>query len=264
MEAANKKVNATDIQSNVIYALETRPISEVVALMVEHKISSVLVHDEQKNIVGIVTERDIVRKFTLVDLDGKMTRPIATIMTRGVKFVTTNNLYKQIIDLHLKYRIRHFPILIAKEQKVENVLGIMSITDFLRRFILDKKEETVVPKDSPAIPLGILSTLAYYEAYRNVFTDLGFTISQVQDFNEFFKKQPKGKASGLIFDMDGYTPEQLKQMVPLVRKYPGKTAYATSNHLMLAPFRKGLNKDLQAIALKPLDISYFSWFFGRG
>ena len=255
-----------DVNSNIIYALDDAPIGDIVTEMVEKQISSILVHDINKLIVGIVTERDIVRKFTLVDVEDKMDRPISTLMSRDVKFVSLEGMHDQIVDYHLKYRIRHFPILNGKEPKVDNIVGLISITDFLRDFILgDKleKKDKSAETEPERIPLGVLSTIANYEQYRKIFSEMLFKVESVEDINDFAKKQEHPDFGPLIFDLDGFTPEELRKIIPLVRKYRGRTCYATSNHQLLVPFRRGLNRSVQAIALKPIDISYFNWFLSQ-
>ena len=76
------KSEAGYINSTVSFAKHDMLMQDVVKEMIDKKISSVLVEDDKGMIVGIITERDIVRKFTLLDLEDKLQRTVATIPTR--------------------------------------------------------------------------------------------------------------------------------------------------------------------------------------
>lgn len=252
--------------SRIVCVKDDVLIEDVVKIIVEKKISSVLVQDKNHLIVGIITERDIVRKVTLLDVKDKLSHTAATIMTRGVKFVSLDNLEEQIIDLHLKERIRHFPILDGLTPVEQNIVGMISITDFVRRYIADRRHQKdasqsqlVSEKEKPAIALGIIATFSNYEPYRKIFSQLGFKVFYIDDFNTFYNKQSQPSAQ-IIFDLDGFDQSSLKNLIPLVRKYRGRVIFATSQAQLIAPFRQGLDKTHQTISLKPIDVSYFSWF----
>lgn len=255
---------ADPVYSNVLFARTDDLIAEVVRIMIDQKVSSVLVLDSQDIVVGILTERDIVRKFTLVEISDKLNRPVSSIMTRGLEFVSLDNIYDQIIKLHLEKRIRHFPILNGKTAKKENIIGIMSITDFLRQHIINApKNHTDIPSQQQVVKLtlGILAKIQSKETYRKVFSDLGFDVKVLEDFNDFYKNINSDQPPPLLFDMDGYNQNELKSLIPMVRKYKGNTVFATSQPQIVALFRKNISSKNHSIALKPLDISYCSWFF---
>jgi CBS domain-containing protein len=109
-------------------------ITETIRLMISKKISSVLIINDLRDIVGIVTERDILRKISTLDIDIKLARPIRTIMARPVKFVYEESLLNDIKMLHQNFHCRHFPVLKDKDShpNLDNLVGIVSTTDIFR------------------------------------------------------------------------------------------------------------------------------------
>lgn len=110
------------------------PITDAVRLMISKKISSILIINDVRDIIGIVTERDILRKISTLDIDLKLSRPIRTIMSRPVKFVSESTLLLDIKLLHHNHHCRHFPVLINKDgpANLDNLAGIVSTTDIFR------------------------------------------------------------------------------------------------------------------------------------
>lgn len=102
--------------------------------MISNKISSILIIDEGREIIGIVTERDILRKISTLDVDMKLARPIRTIMARPVKFVYEESLLSDIKILYHSLQCRHFPVLKKKDSptNLDSLVGIVSATDIFR------------------------------------------------------------------------------------------------------------------------------------
>ena len=100
--------------------LET--VYEAIRIMQEKNIGALVVLVENF-IVGIVSERDYVRKVILDHTASKETR-VSEIMTREVVTVTTETSVSDCFRLMRDHHIRHLPV-------VENriVLGIISLRD---------------------------------------------------------------------------------------------------------------------------------------
>ena len=112
-------------------------INQVLGKMIESGVSCVLVHDANENIVGIMTERDVIRKLSLLKADISLDRPINTVMARPVAFVDQKNLLRDIAKLHRDKRLRHFPVLkdVTAGAKVSNLAGILTVTDVARAYL---------------------------------------------------------------------------------------------------------------------------------
>lgn len=238
-------------------------IADIVDQMVNEKVSSVLVKDADNKIIGIVTERDIVSKFTLLDVDDKLERKVQTIMSRPVDFVHTNSLLEDAKRLHLEKHYRHFPVIKSGSAPVEeNVVGMASITDFFRYLIgagnsvAQEKEEQ--PKEKKSVGI-LVSNVGYLEQYRGYFDRDLFDIEEIGDFHEFVKNHGADTVP-LIFDMDGYREKELKNLVPIVKNYRAKLIMTTSNPSLALLFKKYVKHERQSLVLKPIDHRYFQWF----
>jgi CBS domain-containing protein len=252
------------INSSVSFVNQDKLIQDAVQEMIDRGISSILVEDGNGLIVGIVTERDIVRKFTLLDLQDKLTRTVSTIMTRPVSFVQVKDFHKQIIKLHLERRIRHFPILSGPEATKENLVGIVSITDVARNYMLAEQDKLPKSTNAPSksakkAVVGILAkTRQQVNSYIDVFNGLGFDTSEVTDLLKFSSSKDASHQT-LILDLDGYTDQQVHDLLPVAVKAKMFLILTTSQPSMLPIFKKYIDKNHQEIATKPLDLSYVSW-----
>lgn len=111
-----------------VFASPHQSVAQVAAVMAEKRIGVVMIRDENGALVGIVSERDIVRAAAERD-PSFIQGPAVDIGTRGVVTCRPNSepdyIYKDMIDR----KIRHMPVL-----EDEKVIGMVSMTDLLRFF----------------------------------------------------------------------------------------------------------------------------------
>lgn len=249
------------INSNVVFVSQDLPMQEAVQTMIDHKISSILVLDSDEQVVGILTERDIVQKFTLLDMGDKLTRTVVTMMTRPVRFANVKTLKADVTKMHLEHKIRHFPVIKGQDHKKENVVGIVSITDLARQAMVeDKKLKSEVEAQSTTkTVVGVLTSQRNNtNTYMEIFSGMGFATREVSDLHKF-AASPDAASYTLIFDLDGYSERQLHEMIPVVVKAKCYLILTTSQPNLVLVFKKFIKKDHQEIAMKPIDISYLSW-----
>ena len=111
-------------------------VYEALKVMGEHNVGSVLVMDEQKNLLGILTERDYARKIVLKGKRSQETL-VSEIMTGAEKLVTVS-LETSLDDCMEKMsgnKIRHLPVI--ENKKVHTVI---SIGDVVAAVIRQQKE----------------------------------------------------------------------------------------------------------------------------
>lgn len=99
-------------------------VSDAVALMVQRKIGALVVCEEGR-VVGIFTERDVVRQAaTSVDWTGM---PVARLMTPDPFTVTPSETWATAGDLMVRKRVRHLPV-------VEGgcLVGMLSVRDLMQ------------------------------------------------------------------------------------------------------------------------------------
>ncbi len=96
--------------------------------MAEHNIGALLVM-EDKRILGILSERDCVRKL---DLQGRSSRTtlVEEIMTPRVLYIEASRSIEEGMALMLEKNIRHLPVM-----EGDRLLGMISIRDLLKAMV---------------------------------------------------------------------------------------------------------------------------------
>jgi CBS domain-containing protein len=107
------------------------PASEALRIMAEHDIGALLVLDAERP-VGIVTERDLVRKLALPG-HNPATTPVSAIMTDRVLYVEPGQTLEECMALMTDKHVRHLPVIDDGRP-----LGIVSIRDIVADLIAEK------------------------------------------------------------------------------------------------------------------------------
>ena len=105
-------------------------------LMNDHKIGSLLVLEDGR-LVGILTERDILRRVVAEQRDAATTR-VEEVMTRDVVCCRLHTDLEEARSVMKHRRIRHLPVL----EEGDGVVGIISIGD-LNAYQVDYQERTI-------------------------------------------------------------------------------------------------------------------------
>ena len=111
--------------SNVVTVKPTQLIREVLALLAEYNVGALVVTDESDRCVGIISERDVVRRAA-VDED-VFTLPVSEVMSTEVIVGQPHHDLLPVAHTMIEKRIRHLPIV-----ESERVVGIISIGDVLK------------------------------------------------------------------------------------------------------------------------------------
>ncbi|NKB99538.1 MAG: CBS domain-containing protein [Pseudomonadales bacterium] len=109
-------------------------VFDAVEMMNREDIGALLVQIDGY-LVGIVSERDYVRKVLLDHHATKITK-VSEIMTRDPVTVTPEDTVVHCIALTRKHRIRHLPVVVAGKP-----VGILSLRDLFLDVIHEKFEE---------------------------------------------------------------------------------------------------------------------------
>jgi len=109
------------------------PLDDLIAIRAERRIGTVVVVNSDHQVIGIVSERDIIRHLST---GGKTANSVTkNIMTSKVITVENNVTSAQLMQLMTEHRIRHVPI--TRDGKL---VGIVSIGDVVKR-LLEKYEQ---------------------------------------------------------------------------------------------------------------------------
>jgi len=103
----------------------TVTVAEAVQEMNTRKVGSVLVMNGLR-LVGIFTERDVLRRVVGACLDPELT-PIAKVMTVDVLTVEPSATVQEVMDIFTEKRCRHLPVMQAGR-----LVGVISIGDVSR------------------------------------------------------------------------------------------------------------------------------------
>ena len=112
------------------------PVIELVATIASRRIGAVLVLDDNGQLAGIVSERDVVKALashgpTMVDLQA------GNIMTAPVTTVTPQTTINEAMELMDRGYFRHLPVV-----DQDKLVGIISVRDVVRARIERHVEET--------------------------------------------------------------------------------------------------------------------------
>jgi CBS domain-containing protein len=110
----------------------TASVLDAVRLMAEKNIGGLLVL-EGGNVVGVVTERDLVRKAFLMAKSTQDT-PVLEIMTSEVMYVSLERTSEECMALMTENRFRHLPVLDQGK-----LAGLVSIGDLVKDVISEQK-----------------------------------------------------------------------------------------------------------------------------
>jgi CBS domain-containing protein len=110
---------------NVVTITRDRPVFDAADLMRKHNIGCIVVIDNDEPI-GIITERDLVRKVTAKRKDPNTTL-VEDVMSINVVTIDAGVDIKEVSDKMVKYNIKKMPV-------VENhkIRGIITSTDIVR------------------------------------------------------------------------------------------------------------------------------------
>jgi len=100
-------------------------IREAIALLVRHRIGALLVVDATGRVVGLISERDIIR--AAANNEALFGEPVSSIMTRDVIVAHPGDDLKAVEKTMTERRFRHLPIMDHGE-----LIGIVSIGDVVK------------------------------------------------------------------------------------------------------------------------------------
>jgi CBS domain-containing protein len=126
----------------VVYTLpETGSLGDAVALLNNHNIGAVVITGPGGATVGILSERDIVRRLGK-DPANALALRIGDCMTRGVVTCTRLTSIAEVMERMTTLRIRHMPV--AEDGEL---IGIVSIGDVVKHKIEEAEHEAEVLRE---------------------------------------------------------------------------------------------------------------------
>lgn len=109
----------------VITIGQEKSIKDAVSLLREHNIGALVVTDDAGGLLGILSERDIVR--TAAAADNPLAQPVSQVMTTSVITCRPQDDLDAIANTMTEKRFRHLPVM-----DKDILIGVISIGDVVK------------------------------------------------------------------------------------------------------------------------------------
>jgi CBS domain-containing protein len=120
---------------DIISVQPTAKLVDVAVTLSDKRIGAVLVRDSANQLLGILSERDIVRVFAR-EAGACQDMTAAQIMTRVLHTVTPSTTVDEALSLMTASRVRHLPVLVSDE-----LVGMVSIGDVVKARLEQQAQE---------------------------------------------------------------------------------------------------------------------------
>lgn len=116
--------------SDVVVIAPDSSVGDLVALLAQHNLGAVVVSTDGTTMLGIVSERDVVRR--LATNPDVLSSTVAEVMTEVVHSCRRQDTVESLMASMTERRIRHVPVLDDDDDKLT---GIVSIGDVVKATI---------------------------------------------------------------------------------------------------------------------------------
>jgi CBS domain-containing protein len=127
--------------SDVVTIKPTATLDEAIATLAEHRIGALVVLGADQRVIGILSERDIIRVLAERGA-GALKEPLAQTMTRVVVTCAEADTMSELMERMTRGRFRHIPVV---EQ--DRLVGIISIGDVVKQRLGEMARESEALRD---------------------------------------------------------------------------------------------------------------------
>ena len=127
--------------SDVISIEPTATLETAVRTLTEHKIGALLVLGPDRRVIGILSERDIVRVLAERGA-GVLAQPLSQVMTRRVVTCSQSDTVDVLMERMTTGKFRHLPVV-----ELDKVIGVVSIGDVVKHRLLEMEQEFAALRD---------------------------------------------------------------------------------------------------------------------
>lgn len=121
--------------SDVVHVSADADLQTVVNLLDERRIGAVVAFGSKGEIVGVISERDVIRNLARHGVDA-LSLPVSGAMTRDVVTATPSDSVDACLQAMTDRRIRHLPVL-----RNGALVGLVSIGDLVKWKIAETEAE---------------------------------------------------------------------------------------------------------------------------
>jgi len=119
----------------VITTQPHRTLLEVIELLASKGIGAVVVSDTARSVLGIISERDVVRAIGAHG-SAALSQPVSRHMTSKVTTITQDTLIHSVMEMMTHGRFRHLPVV-----ERGSLVGLVSIGDVVKHHINEIENE---------------------------------------------------------------------------------------------------------------------------
>jgi CBS domain-containing protein len=119
----------------VFTASPAETVQAAAALLYSRRVGALVVTDAAEDVVGIISERDIVRLIAEEGV-GALSRPVSSCMTKDVIFADPNEAVDTLLERMTDRRVRHLPVCRGR-----TLVGLVSIGDLVKAKIAETEAE---------------------------------------------------------------------------------------------------------------------------
>jgi CBS domain-containing protein len=120
---------------DVVTITSDATLSEAARELARHRIGALVVKNEDGSILGVISERDIVRAVSEASVFA-LPKPVSAYMTRSVATCSESDTVDSLMEAMTHGRFRHVPVVEA-----ERLIGIVSIGDVVKTRIAETVQE---------------------------------------------------------------------------------------------------------------------------
>jgi len=122
--------------SDVVTIAPEKKLLDAIALLTEHRIGALIVTEKNNQVVGVLSERDIVHLLSNKDAN-RFENTVSSAMTSAVKSCKPDDSIQHIMQVMTTGRFRHMPV-------VDNgrLAGVISIGDVVKLRLEEMERES--------------------------------------------------------------------------------------------------------------------------
>lgn len=122
--------------SDVVTIAPEKKLLDAIALLAKHRIGALIVTGKKSEVLGVLSERDIVRLLSNKD-NNRFENTVESAMTSPVKSCEPDDTIQRIMHVMTQGRFRHMPV-------VENgkLAGVISIGDVVKLRLEEMERES--------------------------------------------------------------------------------------------------------------------------
>jgi CBS domain-containing protein len=110
-------------------------VAEAIDLLHRHGVGALVVTGDQPPLIGIVSERDVVRHLAATGTD-ILAQPVSVLMSSPVTTCTLTTTCAELMEIMTDQRVRHVPVVEAQV-----LLGLVSIGDVVKARVDELERE---------------------------------------------------------------------------------------------------------------------------